>query len=96
MAEKQIELQKISIKRGLLRLFTVEAHPYSLSVYLAICAYSKDDKTSRVGAKTLIDITGLSRGTIFKCIEGLETGKFIKRLQTKKGHTQIYLLYGVR
>jgi len=95
MAEKLIRIQKTAIKRGLLRLFTIEAHPYSLPVYLTICAYSEDNKTSQIGVQTLIDKTGLSRGTIFKCIEGLETANFIKRLQTKKGHIQIYLLHGV-
>ena len=95
MAKELIKFEKTAIKRGLLRLFTIEAHLCSLPVYLAICAYSKDNKTSRVGASTLINKTGLSRNTIFRCINGLESTKFIKRLQTKKGCTQVYLLLGV-
>ena len=94
MAEELIRIQKVSIKRGLLRIFTIEAHIHSLPVYLAICAYSKDNKTSQVGISTLITKTGLSRNTIFRCIDGLENVKFIKRMQTKKGRIQVYLLLG--
>ena len=95
MTEELIRIQKVAIKRGLLRLFLIEAHPYSLSVYLVICAYSKDNKISQVSINVLADKTGLARNTIFKCIKGLEDIKFIKKTQTKKGHTQVYLLLGV-
>jgi len=95
MAEELIRIQKVAIKDNLLRLFHIEAHPYSIYVYLVICAYSKDNKTSQVSIRTIMNKTGLCRSTVFRCIEGLEGIKFIKRLQTKKGHIQIYLLLGV-
>lgn len=95
MSEELIRIQKVAIKDNLLRLFHIEAHPYSIYVYLVICAYSKDNKTSRVSIQTIMNKTGLCRSTIFRCLEGLEGIKFIRRLQTKKGCIQVYLLLGV-
>ena len=92
MAEQVIRIEKPAIKQGLLRQVAIEAHPQAFIVYLAICAHSKNNKISQVGAKTLIDKTGLSRRTIFMCIKGLEDIGFIKRLQEKKGCSQIYQL----
>ena len=94
MAESVITIQKVTIKQGLLRVMQVEAHPYSLSVYLAICAYSKDNKTSQVSLRVLVNKTGLAKATVFRCIKGLERVKIIKKLQSKNGRTQIYLLLG--
>lgn len=95
MAEELIRIQKVAIKDNLLRLFHIEAHPYSIYVYLVICAYSTDNKTSQVSIRTIMDRTGLCRSTIFRCLEGLEGINFIKRLQSKKGCVQVYLLLGV-
>ena len=95
MPEELIRIQKVAIKQGLIREFIERTHTFGLAVYLVICAHSKNNKTSQVGAQILINQTGLSRGTVFKCIERLENAGFIKRLQKKKGHVQIYRLMGV-
>lgn len=92
MPEEVIKIEKTAIKQGLLRQVAIEAHPHAFKVYLTICAYSKDNKVSQVGAKTLMDKTGLSRRIVFICIRSLEEIGFIKRLQEKKGCKQIYRL----
>ena len=95
MSEKTIRIQKISIQQGLIREFVEKTHTFGLAIYLVICAHSKDNKVAQVSAQTLIDQSGLSRRTVFKCIDRLESAGFIKRLQEKKGHVQIYRLLGV-
>lgn len=95
MSEELIRIQKTAIKQGLIREFVEKTHTFGLVIYLVICAHSKDNKTSQVSAQTLINQTGLSRGTIFKCIRRLEDARFIKRTQKKKGHNQVYLLLGL-
>jgi len=95
MAEQILKISKEAIKQGLLREFVERTHSYGWTVYIAICAYSKNDKTAEVSAQTLIDKTGLSRGTIFKCIRRLEQANYIKRIQNKKGCNQVFQLLGV-
>jgi len=95
MAEQILKISRTAIKQGLIRLFVEKTHSYGWEVYTVICAYSKDGKTSEVSAQTLIDKTGLSRGTVFKCIGRLEQANFIKRSQDKKGCTQVFHLLDV-
>jgi len=90
---KIIKIDKESICGGLIRDFVIEVHPVGFLVYLAICAYSNDDKTSEVSIPIIMRITGLSRMTVFRCIEALEKEKYIKRLQKKRGYTQIFKLF---
>ena len=95
MPEELIKIEKTAVKQGLVREFVEKTHTFGLATYLVICAHSKDNKTSQVSAQTLIDQTGLSRGTIFKCIRRLEAAGFIERTQKKRGCNQVYLLLGL-
>ena len=90
---KEIKIDKESIQNGLLRDFTIEVHPSGFLVYLAICAYSEDDKESKASIPTIMRVTGLSRMTVFRCIEALEEEGYVKRLQKKGGYTQIFKLF---
>ena len=91
---KEIKIDKESIRNGLIiKDFTIEVHPSGLLVYLAICAYSEDDKESKASIPTIMRITGLSRMTVFRCIEALEKEGYIKRSQKKGGYSQIFKLF---
>jgi len=90
---KTIKIDKESICGGLIRDFVIEVHLVGFLVYLAICAYSNDDKTSEVSIPIIMQITGLSRMTVFRCIKGLEEEKYIKRIQKKQGYTQVFQLF---
>lgn len=90
---KEIKIDKESIRKGLIRDFVIEVHPIGFLIYLAICAYSDNDKTSRASIPTIMRTIGLSRMTVFRCIEALEKEGYIKRLQKKKGYTQIFKLF---
>lgn len=90
---KTIDINKESIKRGLLKDFIIEVHPAGFMVYLVICAHSEDNETSETSIPTVMRATGLSRMTVFRCIEALEEEGYLKRLQKKRGHTQVFQLY---
>jgi len=90
---KEIKIDKESICGGLIKDFVIEVHLVGFLVYLAICAYSNDNKTSEVSIPIIMRITGLSRMTVFRCIEALEEEKYIKRLQKKRGYTQVFQLF---
>ena len=90
---KGIKIDKESIQNGLIKDFVIEVHLVGFLVYLAICAYSEDDKESKVSIPTIMRVTGFSRMTVFRCIEALEKEGYVKRLQKKKGYTQIFKLF---
>lgn len=90
---KEIKIDKESICKGLIRDFVIEVHLVGFLVYLAICAYSDNDKTSKISIPVIMQVTGLSRMTVFRCIEALEREGYVKRLQKKKGYTQIFKLF---
>jgi len=90
---REIKIDKESIQNGLIRDFTIEVHPLGFLVYLVICAHSDDDKESKMSIPTIMRVTGLSRMTVFRCIEALEKEGYVKRLQKKKGYTQIFKLF---
>ena len=95
MLKKTINFDKDTIRKGLLFQFNL-IHPNAFSVFLALCSLSEDNVTVQVGAKTLMELTGISRRTFFKCTKGLEEENHIKKLQVRKGRKQVYQLIGVK
>ena len=76
---KKIIFDKDEIKKGLLKDFN-KMPASALSVFLAICAYSKNDKVSEVSIATLASTTGLSISVIFYDLVCLQNKSWIKKL----------------
>jgi len=49
-------------------------------VYMTLCLYTDNtSKQSHPSAQTIADVSGVSRSTVFRALESLETGGYLKR-----------------
>ena len=49
-------------------------------VYMTLCLYTDNtSKQSHPSAQTIADVAGVSRSTVFRALESLETGGYLKR-----------------
>ena len=83
--DKIIDIDKESLREGLIAKFSREACEGSFETYLLICAYSEDNHYAQVSIKTLRQKSGYSLRRICRCIDALEEGEFIRKLRKGQG-----------